>query len=198
MPTRAGKPLLTRDDWVRAALDALAGGGVAAVAVDRLAKRLGATRGSFYWHFSDRRDLVDAALAEWERVWTIDRLPELEAVEDPATRLRVLFHEVYEQPADPIEVALASTGDDPLAAPVVARVTRRRLEALERIFTELGCDEAEAGHRAWLAYGFYVGHHELSRNTGIRAVRPEHLDRIVQVLAAPPRDPRTPSAGGDR
>lgn len=190
MATRNGKTLLTRDDWIRAALDALATGGVAAVAVDRIAKAMGATRGSFYWHFSDRRDLVDAALAHWERESTVDRIPSLETVVDPAARPRVLFREVYEQPADAIEIALAASGADPLVAPVVARVTRRRRDALRRIFTELGCDEAEAEHRAWLAYGFYVGHHQLSRNPETRVDRPDDLRRIVDLLTAPSRDAR--------
>ncbi|MFF5209113.1 TetR family transcriptional regulator [Streptosporangium sp. NPDC000396] len=48
MATRNGEWLLTRDGWSRAALNAMAEGGIAAVAVDRLASRLGTTRGSFY------------------------------------------------------------------------------------------------------------------------------------------------------
>lgn len=59
MATRDGKTLLTRDDWTCAALDAIAAGGIASVAVDRLATTLQASRGSFYW----RCELIDAALA---------------------------------------------------------------------------------------------------------------------------------------
>jgi AcrR family transcriptional regulator len=185
MATRNGKDLLTREDWIRAALDALAVGGVAAVAVDRIAKVVGTTRGSFYWHFSDRRDLIDAALAQWERDNTLDRIARLETVADPAKRLRVLFREVFEQPVDAIEIALAAAGAEPLVAPVVARVTRRRREVLRRIFSELGCDEAEAEHRAWLAYGFYIGHHQLNRNPETRRERPDDLHRIVDLLSVP-------------
>ncbi len=184
MATRSGKTLLTREDWIRVALEAIASGGVSDVAVDRIAKVLGATRGSFYWHFSDRRDLVAAALTQWERERTVDRLALLETVTDPVARLRVLFREVYEKPVDAIEVALASAGEDPLVGPVLARVIRRRLDALHRIFTELGCDATEAEQRAWLAYGFYIGHHQLSRNSQTRTDRPEDLRRIVDLLSA--------------
>lgn len=52
MATRNGKHLLSRDDWARVALEAIGEGGVPAVNIDRLAARLDATRGSFYW----RRD----------------------------------------------------------------------------------------------------------------------------------------------
>jgi AcrR family transcriptional regulator len=182
MATRFGKPLLTRADWTRVALEAVGrGGGVHAIAVDRLAKQLGATRGSFYWHFKDREELVRATLDLWEREHTTELIPEALAIEDPVERLRALFRMVYEQPVDPVEVALASTADDPLVGPAVARVTRLRVRFLRDIFTELGLDEAEADARAWLAYAFYVGHHQLGRAEGTG--RPERLERVVALLA---------------
>jgi AcrR family transcriptional regulator len=186
MSERAGKRLLTRQDWTRAALDALAEDGVAGVAVDRLARKLGVTRGSFYWHFRDRRELIDAALEQWEREYTTELLPEAEAVQDPVERLRFVFREVYEQPAEQIEVGLHSAAGDPLVAPAVARVTRTRIDFLRGIFSELGLSDDEASDRAWLAYALYTGHHQLGRNTEIRAERPGRLDRIVDLLTAPP------------
>ena len=65
---------LSREDWIEAALQALADGGPREVAVERLAARLGATKGSFYWHFADREELISEALATWEREAT-DALP---------------------------------------------------------------------------------------------------------------------------
>jgi AcrR family transcriptional regulator len=52
---------LTRQDWIDAALEALETGGVPAVAVEPLASRLGVTKGSFYWHFKDRNELLATA-----------------------------------------------------------------------------------------------------------------------------------------
>ncbi|WP_344044119.1 TetR/AcrR family transcriptional regulator, partial [Saccharothrix xinjiangensis] len=60
------KQRLSKQDWLTAALTALAGGGVGAVAVEPLAQRLGVTRGSFYWHFADRNALLHEALEWWE------------------------------------------------------------------------------------------------------------------------------------
>ena len=57
---------LDREDWIAAGLDALESGGVEAVAVVPLARALGVTRGSFYWHFSSRDELLEAVLARWE------------------------------------------------------------------------------------------------------------------------------------
>ena len=63
------------EDWTRAALAAIADKGTAHVSVERLARELGATKGSFYWHFKDRPALIDAALQRWERDYT-DRIIE--------------------------------------------------------------------------------------------------------------------------
>ena len=182
MATRRGRTLLTRDDWTRAALDAIAAGGPGSIAVDRLATTLGASRGSFYWHFKDRAELIDAALERWERENTTDLLPELEAVRDPVERLRVLLKSVYEQPVDAIELTLASAGDDPVAGPAFARVTRLRMDAVRRIFTDLGLPAEEAADRAWLVYALYIGHHQLGRNPSVAELRPQTLERLVDLL----------------
>lgn len=56
---------LTRDDWIDAAMDMLIDGGIEAVRITRLAKFLGVSRGSFYWHFNDRSVLLEALCARW-------------------------------------------------------------------------------------------------------------------------------------
>lgn len=169
--------IATREDWTRAALAALAEGGVPAVAVDRLKDAVGATRGSFYWHFKDRDELVAAALALWEREYTTELIPLAEAVPEPRARLRALFERVYEPAPDPIELALMKAADDPLVAPVFGRVSAARMALLRSVFLELGKDEAEADARAWLAWAFYVGHHQAPG-------RPRDLDRIVELLGS--------------
>ncbi len=184
MATRNGKILLSREDWARAALTAISDGGPGAVAVDRLAARLGVTRGSFYWHFREREEVIEAALELWARETTTDQLPGLEAIADPTERLRSLLRSVYERSVDPAELALASVGDDPLIGPIFARVTLQRMDALRRIFLELGLSATEAADRAWLAYAFYLGHHQLRRNSEIAAQRPERLERMVSLLTA--------------
>lgn len=182
---RDGKTLLTREDWTRAALDAMGTGGVKAVAVDRLAKTLGASRGSFYWHFSDRRELIDAALALWEQENTTDLAPGILEVGEPVEQLRLLLREVYEKPVDDIEITLASAGHDPLVAAAFARVTNLRLDILRDIFARMGLDAEEAEARGWLAYSFYLGHHQLGRNEGAARRRPADLDRILALLSTP-------------
>ena len=56
------------DDWVDAAYRRFNEGGLAAVRVEAVARDLGATKGSFYWHFTDRGALVDDVLTRWEEL----------------------------------------------------------------------------------------------------------------------------------
>src|SRR5262249_5066172 len=88
---------LSRQAWVDAALEAIAEGGLASVAVVPLAERLGATKGSFYWHFPNRQALVEAALAAWEQTTTTGVIAEVEgASQDPSRQTRLLFTRVTE------------------------------------------------------------------------------------------------------
>jgi hypothetical protein len=79
---------------------------------------------------------------------------------------------------------LSCAGDNPVAAPVFARVTKLRISVLQRIFTDLGLGESEAADRAWLAYAFYLGHHQLRQNDEISAPGRERLKRMFALLTA--------------
>ena len=64
-----------RSAWIEEGLRALAAGGPGAVRIEPLAQALGVTKGGFYWHFDDRRALLDEMLDTWERV-SIDEVIE--------------------------------------------------------------------------------------------------------------------------
>src|SRR6476620_3996805 len=82
---------LSAEDWTAAALAAIADGGIAAVAVERIAARLGATKGSFYVHFTNRDALVEATMQLWERACTDAIIDLVEAAGDPRRKLSLLF-----------------------------------------------------------------------------------------------------------
>ncbi len=150
---------LTREAWIGAALHAVAEGGAAAVAVEPLAARLGATKGSFYWHFRNREELIREALAHWEREATDAIIEELAPVGDPVRRLRLVLEFATQDEDDlyPPDVALLASARDPVVGPVVARVQRKRLAFLERCFRDLGLPPAESRHRSRVAYSAYLG-----------------------------------------
>lgn len=152
------KRRLTRQDWIEAAMAMGAEHGFDRIAVDALAPRLGATRGSFYWHFTDRADLVQAVLEEWERVATQDAIQRLEGAspdEALAGLIAVAFGATEVQ--DRAEWRLIALSDDPQIGPVVARVHQRRLAFIEELLIRGGVAAPEAAARARLAYVAYLG-----------------------------------------
>ena len=130
---------LSPDDWARAALAAIARGGVDAVAVETVAAELGATKGSFYWHFKNRDALIQAALDRWEHGRTDAVIEELEREPDPATRLTKLLAAAFERgPADRAEIALLANPDHPAALRAVRRVAERRIAYISQQLRALG------------------------------------------------------------
>ena len=143
---------LSADDWAQAALDLVAEQGVAAVAVEPLARRLGVTKGSFYWHFPSRDALLQAALERWEAIEQESVFGSLEAVPDPRERLRQLFLLVaHEVKPHVIYSELLKALDHPAVQPVINRVSQRRLDYLVASFRQAGLGRTDAQHRARLA-----------------------------------------------
>ena len=128
-------------DWAEAALDALARGGITAVAVEPLAKALKTTKGSFYWHFADRNALLAATLELWEQRDTERVIANLDATQDAQSRLRRLLRLTFTAVADgsagstgTVELALQASAAQPLVSNTLNRVTKRRLALLTELY----------------------------------------------------------------
>lgn len=162
MPTAS--PRLTRDSWIDAALELLLQHGPDAVAVQPLARHLGATKGSFYWHFTSRDDLLRATLERWET--TADQaITSVEArSDDPRKRAELLVEDVTTD-RNSGELLLLAGSDHPDVAAAVERVARKRIEYLGRLLRAAGLTPAVAQRRALLAYAAYVGHALLAAST---------------------------------
>lgn len=160
----------TAEDWALAALYALADGGERAVAVERIAKTLGVTKGSFYWHFPNRGALLEAALTLWEMRGTAAITAALDALPSPHERLRqLLVVAIDELPQLRVEAALgaAATAGHPVIGPVYERVCRARMAYLEEQFAALGYDQP--GVEATAMFAAYLGVVQLA------ALRPSPL-----------------------
>ncbi len=192
MPKVKTEPL-TVGDWTRAALDALARGGLAAVAVEPLAKELGTTKGSFYWHFADRDALIAAALERWEKRDTDLVIATVEQDEDAPARLRHLLELVFRAVgpgagpgAGSVELALQANASHPLVSASLGRVTQRRLAYLTTLFTQLGMSPARARDRGLLAYAAFLGHAQLAHATPALVPKGRafttHVGRVVEAL----------------
>jgi AcrR family transcriptional regulator len=173
---------LSADDWARAALEALAEGGLAAVAVEPVAVRLGVSKGSFYWHFANRQSLVEAALRRWEAE-TEEVIARLEPFADPAARMRALLERAFGDAQDAaVSFRLISEADDPLVGEVVRRVSERRIVYMQEVLCELGRPPEEARRRVLTAYGSYLGMAALIRIGAVDGVPDSLADLAMAEL----------------
>jgi len=144
--------------WVEAAFDLLAEGGIDAVRVDPLAKRLGVTRGSFYWHFKDREALHQAILKQWRKTATYQVGDRIEHITpDAGERLKRTLSLPTSGPkakrAAAIEMAIRFWARrDQEAAHAVQLIDHQRLRYYAKLFIERGHSEDEARKRAYLFY----------------------------------------------
>jgi AcrR family transcriptional regulator len=172
---------LSAADWEQAALDLIAAHGVGAVAVEPLARQLGVTKGSFYWHFPTREALLKAALEHWEHQDIDNVLNQVEPIADPRARLCELFRRTgREAKSHVIYSALLRALDHPIVQPVMARVSQRRLDFLTRAYRQVGMSRSVAAHRARLAYAAYVGFLQLALQLGMPRLEHAEFDAYVQ------------------
>jgi AcrR family transcriptional regulator len=188
-PRSHSRPL-SASDWIGAAMEAIVESGVTSVAVEPLAVRLGATKGSFYHHFPSRDALIVAALEEWERSQTEAVIERLELIPDPGERLRGLLAEAFADRAGGVrDAALLTSATHPLVKPIVQRVTERRLRYFTERYVELGLPKPRARRRALMLYLSYVGLFDCVR-LGLAnlttAELAEHAREVLSTLVPPP------------
>ena len=183
---------LTPLDWTIAGIAALAEGGIDAVRIERLAKGLGASKGSFYWHFADRPALLDAMLALWEREGTADVIAQVADIADPAERLRQVTRAALEAQTHGVDVAHAEAalrswaGQDPAVAARFVRVEQARIAFLAGELAALGYAPAAALRLGKALYLTLIGLYAARRYATELAEDAALLALLEQVIAAAP------------
>jgi AcrR family transcriptional regulator len=184
-PSGERRRRLRREDWVAAALRRLTTSGIDAVRIEVLATDLGVTKGSFYWHFKDRPDLLETVLHEWETSATVaGAVPEQAA---PSERMARFLELVTAYAADPDRAALESAvlawaQKDAAVAERVAAIEASRTANAERLLAEVGFPPSEAAAWADIGYTTVVG--MMSRSTRDPRFRQwprsDYLTRVVE------------------
>lgn len=195
---RLDEATLTSSDWVEGSLQLISEAGLRALTVEALAARLGVTKGSFYWHFKGRSELLAGALARWEHRATTEAIAGLSAVTDARQRLILMLDAATRPPRSrSLYAALAEAADDPMVSRVLKRVASSRIEFLETCYRELGLPVSQAKAKAVLAYAAYRGLLQLAHEAP--AVLPDdwHLYAETVLKALGPalpvkRGPRQP------
>jgi len=172
---------LSADDWAREALELIAEQGIQALAVEPLARRMGITKGSFYWHFTSRDSLLKRALSRWEEHDSRNLNSALGEIDHPRDRLVSFFrrvgkekltHEVYSE--------LCAAAGHPQVEPVLERVAERRMEHLSAAFEELGMNPVAARNQARLTYSVYLGFLQLQRQHQTPSLSSEEFDAYIE------------------
>jgi AcrR family transcriptional regulator len=144
----------SKEDWEEAALQAIAARGLETLSIPEMARSLGVTKGSFYWHFRSLKELIEAALHRW-RALDQTALDEISRIANARERLIALFRQAMEKTeAHALYIAMSTV---PEAAPIVRSISDRRLKFLIDSYRELGFTRANAQQQALLAYAAYVG-----------------------------------------
>jgi AcrR family transcriptional regulator len=161
-----------RGKWIDEGLRALAAGGPDAVRIEPLAQALGVTRGGFYWHFDDRRALLEEILDTWERL-SVDEV--IERVESEGGDARAKLRRLS---------ALAASSDQPLridlavrdwarrertVADRLRRVDNRRMDYMRSLFGAFCPDEDEVEARCMVFYSLWIGNHFIAADHGARS-----------------------------
>jgi len=168
---------LRAQDWIDFALKTLAREGFQALKADVLARKLGVSRGSFYWHFSELGAFHTRVIEHWRQTATEAIIADLEKYDSREQRLDVLVRSAFGR-SGLLEVRLRGWAEENAeAARVLNDIDRRRKAYMERMLVEVGITPPLAAVRAQLLYWAYLGA-ALSRSklTGKR------LNRVVAEL----------------
>ena len=169
-PGREGT--LSKKDWIDAAREMLIKSGIERVKVEPLAAHLGVSRGSFYWHFRDRQELLDQLIEDWlqtalEPMRAVANEHDLNPVDRFEKFMRVW---VQGEPYCPIyDLAIrrwALVSQD--VSKIVKKMDNDRIALLTTIFTDMGHDADEAFIRARIAYFHQVGYYATDTQESVK------------------------------
>lgn len=158
------QPQLSRDDWIEAALAVLVEEGFEAVQITQLARRLEVTRGSFYWHFKSREELLEALLEEWRARNTGVMLGALSAATSLIEGILELFlvwvdHQQFDPKLDQAVRDWARRSE--AARDSVAAEDGNRVAAIAAFFERHGYEPTEAFIRARVLYFTQLSYYAL-------------------------------------
>ena len=150
---------LNREDWIRGALEILVTAGVSGVKIVPLARRLGATSGSFYWHFKNRRELYDALLDYWEREMTDAAIEAAKRFDGtPEERIWRLMEQVMTAGMARYDLAFWHWGQSDAAAQTVfLRTLNKRFAFAKWMFEQVGFSKTQAEARGRMMVVYMMG-----------------------------------------
>jgi AcrR family transcriptional regulator len=172
---------LSPDDWTKEGLKVLAKSGFTALKADPLAKAMGVSRGSFYWHFADLAAFHAAVLKRWREIAAEQIIADVEAASDEP--LRTLLRRSFGARLDLERAVRNWAAFDAAAQGAVRAIDRRRLDYIEELLDKRGLPPATAEARAQVLYWTFLGF-ALSGPPLPAARLQALLDELLAMLAA--------------
>ncbi|MEM1301050.1 MAG: TetR/AcrR family transcriptional regulator [Pseudomonadota bacterium] len=176
---------LSPEDWIAAGFRALAADGPQAIKAEKLARALGTTKGSFYWHFKDVPAFHAAMLAMWEKLAVGGVIEDTSRAPEPEDQLRALIARAGAPAPEhyggvSVEPAIRAWAlQNESVAEAVAQVDAARMKHLRELLSACGLSE----HHAVLIYGAYVGLEHL-QSRGVPDTAGALADLIEVLLTA--------------
>ncbi len=175
-----------RDDWLAAARKSLVKGGIDQVKIEQLAKHLDLTRGSFYYHFRSRAELLHALLDHWEATNTGPMLRAIDAAiaTGPGGIHALVSMWIEEREFSPAYDSAVRdwARKDAKVAQVVRAVDGKRIKALTRLIEMYGYRGDEALVRARIMYFHQVGYYALEMHESMherRRLEPIYMKALI-------------------
>lgn len=174
---------VTKDQWIEKGLETLRVKGYSELSIVKLAKKLGVTRGSFYYHFKSLNELIDAMIANWEEVIVNQGFEKtLTNTADPESEFKNLIDYVT-QLSDRLDLVFRQWA--PSNEHVKAHMERldiKRLGRLTELFQRLAKDEEKGRILAKLAYYAYIGNLHTYPNSSAHAQHQAAHDMLEVIL----------------
>ena len=171
---------LSAQDWLDLGLKTLATQGFGALKAEPLARTMGVSRGSFYWHFADIGAFHAAILKAWREVAAeaiIDRVEAASSDDDP---LAVLLQRVFSEKLALERAVRSWAAFDTAARAAVQAIDRRRLDYVESLIRARGIADEIAQARAQILYWAFLGY-VLSDKPLPKATREAMLRELVRI-----------------
>ncbi len=184
--TKPAKKSLDRDAWLKKAMDVLFAHGIAQVKIEVLARKLKLTKGSFYWHFKNRDDLL-RSMVDWWRENQLRFISGLNpAAEDPASMIKAVIEFTQHTDDSSHDIAMREFARfNKTAARAVVEIDERRIAYLAELFQAAKFSDAEAGLRARALYFYQVGEYTTSLALDPK-LRDELAERRFKLLICRP------------
>jgi AcrR family transcriptional regulator len=148
---------LSARDWLDQGLKALATNGFTSLKAEPLAKAMGVSRGSFYWHFADIAAFHAAVLKHWRDIAAEQIIANVEAASGNENPLSVLLRRVFSEKLTLERAVRTWASVDPAARAAVQAIDQRRLGYVESLLKQSGLSDAVARDRAQILYWTFLG-----------------------------------------